>query len=100
MIKLQALESFTLARFNEIEMVERAGVNTIGKINKNDVFKCKKDLADYLLGANPLGRPVVKVLEIEVEYVEDKNAKVVKITEETKKALKEKTTKKKKSSKK
>lgn len=100
MIKVEALENFTLERFNEIEMVERAGKEQDKWINKNDIFKCEKDLADYLLGANPLGRPVVKVIEVEVEYKEDKNAKMVKITEETKKVMKEKVTKKKKSSKK
>ena len=65
MIKLQALENFSLERFNEIEMVERAGKEQNKWVNKNDIFKCKKDLADYLLGANPLGRPVVRVIEVE-----------------------------------
>lgn len=98
MIKLEALENFTLERFSEVKNIERVGKDTKGFINKNDKFECEKDLADYLLGANPLNRPVVKV--IEVEYVEDKNAKIVTITEETKKVMKEKITKKKKPSKK
>lgn len=98
MIKLKALENFTLERFNEIQDIERAGKEQKNWINKNDTFKCGKDLADYLLGDNPLKRPVVKV--IEVEYVEYKNAKIVTITEETKKVMKEKITKKKKPSKK
>ena len=96
MIKLQALENFSLERFNEIEMVERAGKEQKNWINKNDIFKCGKDLADYLLGDNPLKRSVVKIIEIEVEYVEDKNAKIVTITEETKKVLEEKIKPKKK----
>ena len=101
MIKLQALENFTLERFNEIQDIERAGREQKNWINKNDTFKCSKDLADYLLGDNPLKRPVVKVIEVKTEYKEDKNAKIVKITEETKKVLEEKIKpKKKKSSKK
>ena len=98
MIKLEALENFSLERFKEVKNIKRAGKDTFGMIIKGDVFECEKELADYLLGANPLGRPVVKV--IEVEYVEDKNAKIVTITEETKKVMKEKITKKKKPSKK
>ena len=64
MIKLQALENFTLERFNEIQDIERAGREQKNWINKNDTFKCSKDLADYLLGDNPLKRPVVKVIEV------------------------------------
>ena len=67
MIKLKALENFTLERFNEIQDIERAGKEQKNWINKNDTFKCGKDLADYLLGDNPLKRPVVKVIEIEPE---------------------------------
>ncbi len=69
MIKLQALENFTLERFNEIQDIERAGKDQKNWINKNDVFKCGKGLADYLLGDNPLKRPVVKVIEVEPEKV-------------------------------
>lgn len=72
MIKLKALENFTLERFNEIQDIERAGKEQKNWINKNDTFKCGKDLADYLLGDNPLKRPVVKVIEIEPEKTIEK----------------------------
>lgn len=72
MIKLKALENFTLERFNEIQDIERAGKEQKNWINKNDTFKCGKDLADYLLGDNPLKRPVVKVIEIESEKTIEK----------------------------
>ena len=71
MIRLQALESFTLERFDELKNIERVGTDTKGKINKNDKFECDKNLADYLLGKNALGRAVVKVIEIIPEKVED-----------------------------
>lgn len=95
MIKVEALQDFTLARFDEIENIERAGKNLKGYINKNDKFDCEKDLADYLLGANPLGKAVVKVIEVIPAKVEIKEEPKEIIEEE-----KPKTTKKKKPSKK
>ena len=64
MIKVQALDNFTLERFNELQNIERAGKNTKGWINKDDKFECSKELADYLLGNNPLNLTIVKVLEV------------------------------------
>ena len=106
MIKLQALESFTLERFDELENIERAGRNEQGKLNKDDKFECKKDLADYLLGDNPLNRPVVKVIEIVPEIKEEKKEKndetKIEYSNEKKetKAINKKNNKKKKTSKK
>lgn len=104
MIKLQALENFTLERFNEIQDIERDGKEQKNWINKNDIFKCSKDLADYLLGENPLKRPVVKVIEVEPIKIKKE---LVKPLEEapkedklTKEEIKHYTSKKKKSSKK
>lgn len=101
MIKLQALENFTLERFNEIQDIERAGREQKNWINKNDVFKCGKGLADYLLGDNPLKRPVVKVIEVEPE-IKDVEEVIERIEESAKETIKEekKATKKKKTSKK
>ena len=65
MIKLQATEDFSLARFNEIKELERHNKDEKGMIYKDDVFKCEKELADYLCGNNSLNRAVVKILEIE-----------------------------------
>ena len=67
MIKVEALENFTLSRFNEIKNIQRKKSNTDGKLYEGDTFECNKELADYLLGANALGRAVVKVIEIETE---------------------------------
>ena len=65
MIKLQAIEDFSLQRFDEILEIERYNKDEKGMIYKNDIFKCNKDLAEYLSGNNPLNRTVVKILEIE-----------------------------------
>ena len=64
MIKVEVIEPFTLGRFNELENIERASVETPGKLNMGDKFECTKDIADYLLGDNPIKRPVVKVIEV------------------------------------
>ena len=92
MVKLEAIESFTLRRFDEIKIVERKGTDLFGFLEQGDVFECSKDLADYLLGDNAHNRAFVKVLEIipekketkEEPYEPDsKNAKIVKIPTET-----------------
>ena len=70
MIKVEVLQEFTLARFDEIENIERARRSEEGKLFTGDKFECEKELADYLLGANPLGKAVVKVIEVMPEEIE------------------------------
>lgn len=67
MIKVEVIEEFCLARFNELKNIERVAKEEKGKLFKGDKFECTKDLADYLLGQNKLNRPVVKVIEVEPE---------------------------------
>lgn len=69
MIKVEVIEPFTLTRFDELKNLKRASVETPGKLNIGDEFECTKDLTDYLLGNNPIKRPVVKVIEIEPEKI-------------------------------
>lgn len=64
MIKVKALSSFTLSRFNEIKDLERKIQDVEGKLNKEDVFKCEKDLAEYLLGKNHYNKAFVKIIEV------------------------------------
>lgn len=64
MLKVEVIEAFNLERFDELKNIQRAGANTKGRLNVGDKFECEKELADYLLGDNPIKRPVVKVIEI------------------------------------
>lgn len=64
MIKVEAIESFTLGRFDELKDIERFGEDTPGKINVKDKFVCTKELADYLLKDNAFKKPFVKVIEV------------------------------------
>ena len=63
-IKLEAIDSFTLGRINEISNLERNRVIEDNMINKGNRFECKKDLAEYLLGKNDYSKPFVKILEV------------------------------------
>lgn len=96
MVKLEVIQDFTLGRFNEIENLQRGTAkNKEGWLYISDKFECEKDLADYLLGDNPVNKKVVKVLEIVPQKEE------VKIEEKKEiKEVKSKPNKKKKSSKK
>lgn len=70
MIKLQALEDFTLGRIKEVKNLERYQDRTHqeNKIEYKDIFECEKDLAYYLLNEkgfeNPIDRAVVEIIEI------------------------------------
>lgn len=95
MIKVEALQDFTLSRFDEIENIERVRMNEKGRIFIGDKFECEKELCDYLLGANPLGKAVVKVIEVIPAKVEIKEeSKEEKVIEEKPKTTKKKSTKK------
>ena len=98
MIKLQAMENFTLERFDELQNIQRKSVDSKGRIYVGDIFECPQDLADYLLGANPIGRAVVKVIEVEPEKVTVE--KVIESAKDDKEFVEPIKPKKKKSSKK
>ena len=73
MVKVKALEGFTLGRFAEIKnLVRAAGKGMDGKIEKGDVFECEEDLAKYLTNEtpNPVNRAVAEVIEIAPKKVE------------------------------
>ena len=98
MIKLEAIEGFTLERFDELQNIQRKSVDSKGRIYVGDIFECPQDLADYLLGANPIGRAVVKVIEVEPEKVTVE--KVIESAKDDKEFVEPIKPKKKKSSKK
>ena len=96
MIKVRALEGFTLRRFHEINMIERANKNDVdGHITKGDIFECPVDLAMYLTNdpsletPNPVNRATVEVIEVEPETKEKakEEIKVEKTKTKTKKNL-------------
>ena len=79
MIKCKAIEEFSLNRFNEIVNLGRYDKtkNEDKMIYLNDEFECQKELADYLLGDNPLKRCVIQIIEVfprekkEIKIVDD-----------------------------
>lgn len=88
MIKLEVIEGFTLERFNELKNIERIGIETPGKLNVGDKFECSKEIADYLLGNNPIERAVVKVIEIIPEKAKEEPKEELIIEEKPKKKKK------------
>lgn len=88
MNKVEVIERFTFSRFNELVNIQRKGVDKQGELFVGDIFECDKDIADYLLGENKLGRAFIKVIEVIPAKVEVKEeVKPVKKT-----ATKKKTT--------
>lgn len=81
MVKLKALETFSLGRFDELKNLERANANNDleGKLYKDDIFECELDLAKYMLNetANPVNRAVVEIIEVKpVKAKEEKTEEV------------------------
>ena len=99
MIKVEVIKVFNLARYDELKNIERKSIETKGKLYVGDTFECTKELADYLLGDNPLKEPVVKVIEVEpepIEVIETDEAKDIAINFYTGEEVKPKKAKKKK----
>lgn len=67
MIKVVALETFSLKDFNKIEELKRKDKSQDGILFKGDTFKCDEKMCEYLTGKNPLNRAVVQVIEIKPE---------------------------------
>lgn len=75
MIKVEVLENFAFARYNEIEdTLQSKAIKQKGRLFLGDIFECNKEMSDYLLGDNPIKRPVVKIIEI-IPEVEEKPKK-------------------------
>lgn len=64
MIRLEVIENFRLKEFNKLKKIERKGKEETGKLFVGDTFECDEQLQKYLLGDNPIGRAVVKVIKI------------------------------------
>jgi len=88
MVKVEAIEEFTLRDFAELKNVERKGRKEDGRIFVGDTFECTEGMRDYLLGNNALNRAVVKVIEIipeEKEEIVEEKPKPRKKTKKNKK---------------
>ena len=74
MIKVEATQQFTLAKFNEIANLKRNSQDAPGTIFVGDTFDCSQEMVEYLTGNNSKGVVVVKVIEVipdEVKKVEE-----------------------------
>lgn len=70
MIRLEVIENFRLKEFSKLKKLERKGKEEAGKLFVGDTFECDEQLQKYLLGDNPIGRAVVKVIKIVPEKEE------------------------------
>lgn len=66
MVKCEVIEGFTLAKFDELENLERANSdkNKEGELFVGDTFTCTEDMANYLVKDNSLQRPFVRIVEV------------------------------------
>lgn len=66
MIKVEVIENFSLAKFNELQNIVRknANLNNEGYLYLGDTFECKQEMAEYLMEKNKVGRSFVKLIEI------------------------------------
>jgi hypothetical protein len=94
MIKVEAIQQFTLGRFNEISNLIRKRTEVPGTIFTGDTFECSKELAEYLTGKNDKGVVVVKVIEVIPNEVITSGYCAEVIEKPIKKATKKKTGKK------
>ena len=98
MVKLEALEDFTLRRFNELKNIVRKDKEEAGKIFYGDIFETDVELTEYLTNTgkepNPANRAVAKVIEVIPEEEKKAEQKPVKNTTTKKTTTKRKTTKK------
>ena len=92
MVKLEALEDFTLGRFSELKNIVRKDTskNEDGWVYSGDVFECSEDLYNYLTGANKYGRTFVNVIEVIPEKKEEPKEEPVEVEEKVEKPISKK----------
>lgn len=64
MIRCEVIEDFRLESFDELQNIIRKNNDTRGKLYEGDTFECTQKMAEYLTGKNPLGKEVVRIIEI------------------------------------
>lgn len=76
MVRLEAIEEFTLQDFGKLKDIKRKGKDTEGRLFVGDTFVCDEDMQDYLLGNNALNKVVAKVVEIIPETKEESKEEI------------------------
>lgn len=83
MIRCEVIEDFRLESFDELQNIVRKNNDVRGKLYEGDTFECTQKMAEYLTGKNPLGKEVVRIIEIipnddekfkDVEWVNEEEA--------------------------
>ena len=60
-VKCEAIQHFTLGRFDELENVVRKQKGGHGELNAGDTFTCTHDIAEYLLGDNKYHKAYIRI---------------------------------------
>lgn len=71
MIRCEVIKEFDLKDFDKLEDIQRKSIDTKGKLYVGDTFRCDKEMAEYLMGNNPLNIAVVKIIEVIPKKEED-----------------------------
>ena len=73
MVKLEAVEEFTLGKFKELKNLVRKDKNKDrdGFVYEGDTFECDEQMRDYLLGDNKYKRAFARVIEVIPEKKEE-----------------------------
>lgn len=60
------IDNFRFSRFDELEDVVRnnPSKNELGRLYKDDTFRCDRSIAKYLYGENDLKKHVIEIVEI------------------------------------
>lgn len=65
MIKLKAIQDFTLKDYKKLKNMQSKKINRENnKVYNQDIFECDEKMARYLLGENSQNIKVVEVIEI------------------------------------
>ena len=86
MIKVEVIEDFNFARFNEIKDTLTRYIpnkNEEGKLYFKDTFECDKDTCEYLTGKNPIKKIVVRIIEVIPEIEKPTKVKIMDIPDRT-----------------
>lgn len=60
-VNCEAIQHFTLGRFDELENVVRKQKGGHGELNAGDTFTCTHDIAEYLLGDNKYHKAYIRI---------------------------------------